>query len=301
MFLTASLTGENAVIFPEILALLIGLVCADRLPWKTDTIHTLLLMTLCAIAGCVIVRYVPFIMYFKALIGLSFAAVLITITDCMLMPCLSAVLLPIYLNDGSVLYPCAVFVMVGAVLLIRSLLIHSGMKEAAIKFHYTPNFEYDLKIWLKILIAFALMALTPMLLRDLPLEAPIDAVRGIPELIFIIAPPLVVTMSEAFFRDMRGRRFRVWFIMTIAAVTGALMRFIGVELLDITPAVPAVIAAMITVLEMKLMNIYFPPAGAAVLLAFLVEGNVFLYPPMIAAGCLLVLIAASIFGVKRNY
>ena len=280
MFLTSSLTGRSEILFPEMLALLLGIVCTDKLPWKTDALHTVIMMTLCAAAGFAITRYVPFVLYAKVMIGFCFSGLLIVLSDCSLMPCISACLLPIYLGDASPVYPAAVFVMTTAAVVIRAILIKTGMKSKAPKFCYTPDFAYDLKNWAKMLVIFAV----------------ISAVPRWSGYALCIAPPLVVTFVESFCRNMYGRRFRIWFVVTIAAVIGALSRFVGVELFGLEPCIPAVIAAMLAVLEMKLMNVIFPPAGAVVLLAFLIDGNVFMYPPMIAIGTFAVLLIGSLFG-----
>jgi len=57
--------------------------------------------------------------------------------------------------------------------------------------------------------------------------------------------------------------------------------------------VAAVAAAALVLLEMRLMNMLFPPAGAVTLLAFIADGNVFLYPPMIAVGAAVILAVSA--------
>ena len=300
MFLTASVIKNDAVIFPEILALLVGCVCTDKLPWKTDSIHTFILMTISAFAGFAIAAFVPFPLYIKLLIGFIVPGLLIILTDCTMMPCISACLLPIYMGDVSPIYPAAVSVMTAATLAIRQILINTGNKEASFKFHYTPDFIYDFGVWWRMLVIFAALLAVPILLfgivkRYLPINLPIDS-----EIIFFLAPPLVVTFVEGFCRDLYGRRFKIWFVISVAAATGALLRFIGVDLLGFTPCIFAVIAAGITLLEMNLMRIMFPPAGAVALLPFIIKGNVFMYPPLVSLGCITVLVLASLFGVGNR-
>ncbi|MDO5397422.1 MAG: hypothetical protein Q4G33_05780 [bacterium] len=300
MFLAADLLKNEAVIFPEMLAILIGCVCTDKLPWKTDNIHTFIMMTISAAAGFAISAFVPFPLYIKVLIGFVFPGLLIILTDCTMMPCLSACLLPIYMGETSAAYPIAVSLMTAGAVTIRQILINCGNKEASFKFHYTPDFAYDLGLWSRMFIIFAVLAAVPMVLfgfikKYIPIDIPIDS-----EIIFLLAPPLVVTFVEGYCRNMRGRRFRIWFVISVAAVTGALLRFIGVDLFGISQCVPAVIAAGITLLEMRLMNIMFPPAGAIALLPFITEGNVFMYPLLVSFGCIAVLAVSSMLGVGRS-
>lgn len=300
MFLAAAVLKNEAVIFPEILAVLIGCVCTDKLPWKTDNIHTFIMMTISAAAGFAISVFMPFPLYVKVLIGFVFPGLLIILTDCTMMPCLSACLLPIYLEETSVLYPAAVSVMTAGVIVIRQLLINSGNKEASFKFHYTPDFVYDLGVWSKMFVIFAVLAAVPMVLFGLVQKYIPNIVQIDSEIVFFLAPPLVVTFAEGFCRNLRGRRFRIWFVISVAAVTGALLRFIGVDLFGISPCVPAVLAAGVTLLEMRLMNIMFPPAGAVALLPFITEGNVFMYPPLVSLGCIVVLVLSSRYGAGRS-
>lgn len=300
MFLSGAILKTDAVIFPEILAVLVGCVCTDRLPWKTDNIHTFILMTLSAFAGYAITAFVPFPLYFKVLIGFIVPGILIILSDCTMMPCISACLLPIYMGDASSVYPAAVSVMTALTLVMRQILINTGNKEAALRFHYTPDFMYDFGMWGRVLIIFAVLAAVPMLLFDfvksyIPVFIPIDS-----EIIFFLAPPLVVTFVEGYFRDLYGKRFKIWFVISVAAATGALLRFIGVELLGFEPCIPAVLAAGIVLLEMNLMKILFPPVGAVALLPFIIKGNVFMYPPLVSLGCLTVLALSSLFGVGNK-
>ncbi len=113
--------------------------------------------------------------------------------------------------------------------------------------------------------------------------------------IFLLAPPLVMTFAESSCRNMSGRRLRIWFLVTVAAVIGALLRFIGVDLFGLPMCGIAVIASALVLLEMKLMNLFFPPVGAVVLLAFIANGDIFMYPPCIAIGCAIVLIVSTIY------
>ena len=300
MFLAGDVLKTDAVIFPEILAVLVGCVCTDRLPWKTDNIHTFILMTLSALAGYAITAFVPFPLYFKVLMGFIVPGILIILSDCTMMPCISACLLPIYMVDASPVYPVAVSVMTALTLVIRQILINTGNKEAALRFRYTPDFMYDFGMWGRVLIIFAVLAAVPMLLFDvvksyIPTTVPIDS-----EIIFFIAPPLVVTFVEGYCRDLYGRRFKIWFVISVASATGTLLRFIGVDLLGFTSCVPAVLAAGIALLEMNLMKIMFPPVGAVVLLPFIINGNVFMYPPLVSLGCLTVIVLASLFGVRNK-
>lgn len=291
MFISASVLQNNEVIFPELFALMIGLVCTDKLPWKTDNLHTIILITLSALAGYVISAYVPFPVYFKLLLGLAVPGIVIVLSDCSLMPCVSASLIPICTGVVSPTYPTAVFAWTAAALVIREYLIYSDNKKAAIKFHYTPDFGYDLRLWSKLFIIFALIALIPTVI--FPLTEGYIPVVSADEMMFLISPPIVVLLVESGYRNLYGRRMRIWFVMTVCAVIGAMLKFLGVDLFGLPMFIPAIIAAAAALLEMRLMNIMFPPIAAASLMPFIMSGDIFFYPPAVSIMSAIVIILTS--------
>lgn len=277
MFLMAQLTAMDMLIFPEMLALLIGMLCSDKMPWKTDGVRSVIMMTLSAAIGVTIVNLSPFAMYFQALIGISAVALIIMLSDCTLMPCIAACLFAVYFEETSILYPCAVALMTFIVVRIRNFFINRGKLEASVKFRYLPDFEMDIKLWVLVILAYALISAIPLL-------------SGFP---LFIAPPLAVTLAESSAKDLSGKRVKIWFILTVASIIGVIARFGIVDILGFPEFVAAAVAAIFLLLELRLMNMVFPPAGAVTLLAFLVEGNTFGYPLMIAAGAAAVLAVSS--------
>lgn len=277
MFLMAQLTAMDMLIFPEMLALLIGMLCSDKMPWKTDGVRSVIMMTLSAAIGVTIVNLSPFAMYFQALIGISAVALIIMLSDCTLMPCIAACLFAVYFKETSILYPCAVALMTFIVVRIRNFFINRGKLEASVKFRYLPDFEMDIKLWVLVIIAYALISAIPLL-------------SGFP---LFIAPPLAVTLAESSAKDLSGKRVKIWFILTVASIIGVIARFGIVDILGFPEFVAAAVAAIFLLLELRLMNMVFPPAGAVTLLAFLVDGNTFGYPLMIAAGAAAVLAVSS--------
>ncbi len=278
MFLLSEITGSKVIIFPEMLAILVGILCADKVPWKTDTIHTVIMMSVSSFTGVLIAALLPFPVYVQALIGFIVTGLLLMLSDCSLMPCIAACLFPIYYGETSLLYPVMVILLTGIVLILRSGFIRKGYLEESVKFRYLPDFEIDLKMWGMVIAAFALLSAVPLFTGYLA----------------FIAPPLVVTLVECSCKPLTGRRVKIWFVITVAAVTGVLMQTVLTDMLGMPTYVSAAAAAALTLLEMRLMNMMFPPAGAVMVLSFLAEGNIFLYPPMISVGAAVV-IAVSAF------
>lgn len=284
MFLAAELSGIDAFIFPEMLALLIGMLCTDRVPWKTDNVHTVLMMTISALVGVAIVTMVPFPMYFQAVIGFIVIGLLMILANCSLMPCIAACLFPIYFKESSIFYPILVAVMVVFVVLIRGRFINKGKIEESVKFRYLPDFEEDLRLWGMIALAFILLSAIPLCT----------------EYMFFIAPPVAVTLAEGSSKKLTGRRVKIWFVITVAAVIGVLSRYVLNDMLELPVFIAATAVTALVLLEMRLMNMMFPPAGAVAILAFLVEGNTFLYPPMICVGAAIVLAVSSFINSRAE-
>jgi len=170
-----------------------------------------------------------------------------------------------------------VALMCGVILIIRGHFINNGKLEETVKFRYLPDFESDLKLWGLIVVAYAILSALPL----------------ISGYMLFVAPPLAVTLAESSSKNLDGKRMKIWFVITVAAVIGALLRYSVVEMLGIPMWVAAVAAAALVLLEMRLMNMLFPPAGAVTLLAFIADGNVFLYPPMIAVGAAVILAVSA--------
>lgn len=282
MFLLAQITGNDIFIFPEMFALLIGMVCADKIPWKTDGVHSVILMTISAIIGVCIVSLVLLPMYFQALIGLAAVGLVMILTDCSLMPCIAACLFPIYFKENSVIYLLFVTVMTFAVVRIRAFFVNRGAIESDTKFRYLPDFEFDLKVWLGIILIFAVLAPIPMFTGYA----------------LFLAPPVAVTLAEGSTKQLKGKRVKIWFVITVAAVIGSLARYAAGDILQIPMFVAGFAAAITVLVEMRLMNLMFPPAGAVAILAFLADGNVFLYPPIISIGTAAVLALSGILNRK---
>lgn len=284
MLLLAQITEKNIFVFPEMFALLIGMLCSDKTPWKTDGVHSVILMTVSAFFGVCIVSTIPFALYFQALIGLAAVGLVMILTDCSLMPCIAACLLPIYFKESSMLYPFYVAVMTFAVVRLRAAFVSKGIIEGDTRFRYLPDFEYDLKIWIRIILAFAVLGAVPLLT----------------DYAMFLAPPVVVTLAEGSTKRLKSKRIKIWFVITVAAVIGSIARYISTDTVGIPMFACGFAAAVLSLLEMRLMNMMFPPAGAVVLLAFLAEGNIFLYPFGISIGTAAVLAISEIINRKAG-
>lgn len=72
MVLIAELTGEKEIIFPEIVALVIGAWVAEKQPWLVNKRKLFFLMTLSAFVGVFVVRYLHIPLFVEVLLCFMF-------------------------------------------------------------------------------------------------------------------------------------------------------------------------------------------------------------------------------------
>lgn len=69
MVLMSEIFKEREFIFPEITALAVGAWLAPKQVWKTNRIKLVILISLYAIFGVILVRYVNIDIYFEVILG----------------------------------------------------------------------------------------------------------------------------------------------------------------------------------------------------------------------------------------
>ena len=69
----AELLNEKEIIFPEITALAVGYMVAQKRSWKVNGKRMLLLITICATVGVLIVRYSGLTLFPQMIIAFFFA------------------------------------------------------------------------------------------------------------------------------------------------------------------------------------------------------------------------------------
>lgn len=284
MALAAELSEEPDIIFPETAALVIGGWTARRQPWIVSRPKMWCLMAAVSFAGACTVRCSP--LPKAANISLMFAAVsvLLLTARTTFFPALSAGILPIMLDTGTFVYPLSVITLVTGVVLVQYVMESRGLRD--------PNpagpWPRDLRT----------EALRFLLLWILVTACAACTIRfRVP---FMIAPPLLVGAAELSGPESPAARrsLSCWLLMSLCGAAGALLRL----LLCVRLGAPAWLAAavvMTCVLAFVfLLDLYFPPAGAAAILPFLIPQSVLLlYPAEAAAGFGILCLAAA--GVRR--
>lgn len=118
----AEWTNEKEILFPEMTALIIGLLIIDKRVWNVKRWQIILLMTLGAAVGICIVRYSPLPYVVNLCAAFAFAGASLLISRVTLIPLISACVLPVLLHTESIVYPIAVFSMSVSVVLVQIIL-----------------------------------------------------------------------------------------------------------------------------------------------------------------------------------
>ena len=113
----AELTGQSEIIFPEITAIAVGAFLSPRLAWRTDRVRMLVTVTLCAVLGVLLVRFVPLPVWGRLTLAYGLAQVVFLLSGTRFAPMISAIALPVLLGTESWVYPAAAFLLTGLILL----------------------------------------------------------------------------------------------------------------------------------------------------------------------------------------
>lgn len=273
-------TGCDEILFPETCAILCGTWMQPRQAWNVDRPRMMLLMGSGAIVGVLLNLYVPLPIWWRAIMGYAFAAVMMCSLGADMTPMLSAVILPVLLGTTSWIYPLAVIALVGLIEVGQVLLEKYGLREP-IDYHVFRRTPRQMLVsWTGRLGVFALLS-APAYFTGNP---------------FFAVPPLLVAYTELTRPDMtlRLRPFRSWATLALAGCIGQLGRC-AVQLggVPLPLAVAACFVGLVFVWDS--LHVWMPPAGAAMLLAFLVPfAGPFTYAIEVAVGAAIWVAAATL-------
>ena len=277
--------AEKEILFPEIAALSTGYLLSPKRTWKVSGLRMLFLISLCALLGICIVRFLPCSLWLQITIAFAVGQMIYLFSGTTLAPMISAIVLPVLLQSESLIYPVSAMLLTGMILLIRRLLEYLQLRPCE-SFHALPlPCERDLAAGL---LRTGFVGLLCMVL--LP--------RGWN---YLIAPPLLVAFTEMSVSGSRIRKMpvRAILLFTFCALDGAVCRGILLQFLPVLPLTfAAAVSAMILLLVIHRSRMYLPPAGAIVLLSMLIPSDTLpVFPVEIAAGStVLTLISLLFFG-----
>ena len=286
MVCIAEFSGEKEIIFPEICALTIGAWVSEQQPWQTNKRRIFFLMSFAALFGVLIVRYVEIPLIFQVCLCFGFTGFILTLFKTNFIPIISACILPVYLETTSWIYPVSVAVM-SLIIIFAQYLME--------KFHFRPvnrftpcefNIKTQIIKWSKLLLVFGLIALIPFKTHQ----------------IYFLAPPLIVMFTE-FANPKSPARKKLFYIialMTFAAFTGCLLRYILNIYLNFPLYICTALACIILFIALGRIKINFPPAGAILLFPMILDKNFLpLFPFEVFAGAV-ILSFASILLFKDS-
>ena len=281
----AELTGEREIIFPEMAALTIGLWISDKHIWQVGNGQLILLMTLAAVAGVLIVRYSPLPFIFNIVAAFVIAGLILTTQRSTLYPLVSALILPVLLHTTSWVYPLSVLTMTIIIITVKHIFERNGVRS---RFEYTPSdkpIKSAVSIWTGMTACILLIA----------------AIGYYSTYIYIIIPPLIVSFVE-FVNTKAGFRNRpvlTVLLLSVCSLIGSTFQLVGHFYLGLPLAVVAfsILIAVFGLFEW--LGKFFAPAGAISLIPLLLPEEVLPYLPLeVFVGAVFFIAIAMIFFQK---
>ena len=271
MVAAAELSGEREIIFPEITALAIGYIVAEKRSWHVNSIRIVVLITLCAIAGVLIVRSRFAGILTEILIAFALCQLIFMYSGTTFAPFVSAVILPITMQTESFVYPAAAFVLTLIIVALHTLFLKCGLRsdEDFVPKRLNSRTDY-----------------IDAVLRVISVGI-VGAVACMSGYKFVIAPPLLVAFTE-FSRPGNkacNKPFKTIAVVTLCAVIGAVCRYFINISLGMPLTVAAAVAAVLLLAVIHKSRMFMPPAGSITILAMIIpETAVMTFPVQILCG-----------------
>lgn len=259
MVFVAEESGQSEIIFPEICALTIGSWISEQQPWATDKRRIFILMSLAALFGVLTVRYVHLAMIFQVCLCFAFTGFILTLFKTNFIPIISACILPVYLRTESWVYPisvsCMALIIIAAQWLMEKYRLRPVNKFVPCKF----NIKFQIKKWTKLLLVFGLIALIPFKEHQ----------------VYFLAPPLIVMFTELSNPQSPARKKPLYIVglMTFGAAIGCLLKLVLNIYLGVPLCVCTALACLILFIALSKIQIFFPPAGAILLIPMIINKN----------------------------
>lgn len=281
----AELTKEKEIIFPELVALTVGLWIIDKRVWKVKRWQIVFLMTLAATAGVCIVRYSPFPQVANMTLAFAFAACCLLFTRSTFIPLVSACMLPVLLHTHKWIYPETVFVLSLMLVGIQAAMEKTGLRH---KTEYTPApkaIERGIGKWISLLLVVFLCCLLAYSTK----------------MNFLIIPPLIVTFVELATSKagFRNRPIQVFLFLVFAVFMGTVFQLIGYQYLGLPQTIIALLIALCLFGFFELAGKYFAPAGALAFVPTIIpQENLTALPLQATIGAALFIIVAMVVYMK---
>lgn len=271
MVILAEVLGESEIVFPEIVALLIGMWLTDKQPWIVSKPMLVTTISLSAIVGICIVRYFHVHMLIQLAVAFIYIAAAMIISRSTFAPMISACLLPILIRTESIIYPVSVLIMSTILVLVRIWLEHMKLVERVQTIHCELKLRSELIKWLGLFAVYMLVAAIPVIIGNY----------------YFIAPPLVVIFVSISSKGSPLRKMPVKIVLlsAAAALIGILSRYCFVELLSLPLTVAALVSIVLLLIILQVTGVYLPPLGALLYLPLILPSEgLWLYPLEVTVG-----------------
>lgn len=283
----AELLNEKEIIFPEITALAVGYMVAQKRSWKVNGKRMLLLITICATVGVLIVRYSGLTLFPQMIIAFSFAQILFMFSGTTFAPFVSAIVLPVMMQTKSFIYPISAVVLTILVIGFHQLFLKMKIREDEEYIPVMLNSKDDIIDTALRIVCVAIVGFVAIYFNYK----------------FIIAPPLLVAFTE-FSRPrnkVRNKPIKTVLVITGCALVGSLSRYLLTIKLELPLTVSALIATLIMLLILTYTKMYIPPVGAITILSMIIpEISVITYPLQIFVGSVVIILLSRVFFMWRQ-
>lgn len=283
----AELLNEKEIIFPEITALAVGYMVAQKRSWKVNGKRMLLLITICATVGVLIVRYSGLALFPQMIIAFSFAQILFMFSGTTFAPFVSAIVLPVMMQTKSFIYPISAVVLTILVIGFHQLFLKMKIREDEEYIPVMLNSKDDIIDTALRIVCVAIVGFVAIYF----------------DFKFIIAPPLLVAFTE-FSRPrnkVRNKPIKTVLVITGCALVGSLSRYLLTIKLELPLTVSALIATLIMLLILTYTKMYMPPVGAITILSMIIpEISVITYPLQIFVGSVVIILLSRVFFKWRQ-
>ena len=283
----AELLNEKEIIFPEITALAVGYMVAQKRSWKVNGKRMLLLITICATVGVLIVRYSGLALFPQMIIAFSFAQILFMFSGTTFAPFVSAIVLPVMMQTKSFIYPISAVVLTILVIGFHQLFLKMKIREDEEYIPVMLNSKDDIIDTALRIVCVAIVGFVAIYF----------------DFKFVIAPPLLVAFTE-FSRPrnkVRNKPIKTVLAITGCALVGSLSRYLLTIKLELPLTVSALIATLIMLLILTYTKMYMPPVGAITILSMIIpEISVITYPLQIFVGSVVIILLSRVFFMWRQ-